>query len=93
MPLDQDIARTAAEQANKLFGQWMPERWLSLFIDAYDDIAECREIDRIMNMSEQELAADLAKSGETMEAVAARGRAIFERACAQVDAATAVPNG
>jgi hypothetical protein len=43
--IDSDIARRAAEQANKLFGQWMPERWLSLFIDSYDDIEACREAD------------------------------------------------
>jgi hypothetical protein len=42
MPLDQDIARTAAEQANKLFGKWMPERWIDLFIDCYDDIKAAR---------------------------------------------------
>jgi hypothetical protein len=82
MPLDQDIARTAAEQANKLFGQWMPESWLNLFIDAYDDIEACREVDRIMKMSEGELAAELAKDGETIESVAAQGRAAFERALA-----------
>jgi hypothetical protein len=40
--LDADLARTAAEQANSLFGQWMPERWLNLFIDSYNDIAACR---------------------------------------------------
>lgn len=48
MPLDHDIAREAALQANKLFGQWMPERWLALFIDVYDDIAECREVDQTL---------------------------------------------
>lgn len=42
MPLDQELARTAAEQANRLFGQWMPERWLQLFIDSYNDIEACR---------------------------------------------------
>jgi hypothetical protein len=42
MPLDRNNVRAAAEQANKLFGQWMPERWLNLFIDAYDDIEACR---------------------------------------------------
>ncbi len=80
MPIDQDIARTAAQQANKLFGQWMPERWLNLFIDAYGDIEVCREVDRIMDMSETELAADLAKDGETIESAAAKARAAFDRA-------------
>lgn len=37
-PLNPEIARLAAAQASKLFGQWMPERWLNLFIDSYDDI-------------------------------------------------------
>ncbi len=41
-PIDPEIARLAAQTANKLFGQWMPERWLNLFIDAYDDMSVCR---------------------------------------------------
>ena len=45
MPLDHDVARMAAEQANKLFGQWMPERWLNLFVDAYEDIEACRAVE------------------------------------------------
>lgn len=44
MPLDREIVRIAASQTNKLFGQWMPERWLNLFIDAYDDIEACRTV-------------------------------------------------
>lgn len=42
MSLDQNIARAAAAQANTLFGKWMPERWLNLFIDSYNDIEACR---------------------------------------------------
>lgn len=42
--IDMDIARVAAEQANKLFGQWIPERWLNLFVDSYNDIEACRAV-------------------------------------------------
>ena len=40
---------------------------------------------RIMQMSEEELIAELAKDGETLESAAAKGRAAFERAKAIVD--------
>jgi len=40
--MDMDIARAAAEQANNLFGKWMPERWLMLFVDSYNDIEACK---------------------------------------------------
>lgn len=39
--IDRGIARNAALNANSAFGQWMPERWLNIFMDSYDDIAEC----------------------------------------------------
>jgi hypothetical protein len=42
MALNREIARAAGQQANILFGQWMPERWLNLFIDAYNDIESRR---------------------------------------------------
>lgn len=41
--MNRETARTAAEQANKLFGQWMPQRWLDLFLDSYEDIEGCRD--------------------------------------------------
>lgn len=34
--LDWERARKAAEEANKDFGQWMPQRWLELFRQHYD---------------------------------------------------------
>lgn len=42
LPINPDVVRDAAEQANKLFGQWMPEKWVNLFIDSYDDIVATR---------------------------------------------------
>lgn len=44
-----------------------------------------REIARIMGLSEADLAAEVTRNGETPESVAAKCRAIFERACAIVD--------
>lgn len=41
-PINPEDARAAAEQSNRLFGQWMPERWLNLFIDSYNDIVSSR---------------------------------------------------
>jgi truncated hemoglobin YjbI len=34
--IDRQIASRAAEDANRTFGQWMPDAWLRLFEDAYD---------------------------------------------------------
>ena len=45
--MNDEIARLAAQQANKLYGQWMPERWLNLFLDSYADIEACREAEPI----------------------------------------------
>ena len=43
-------------------------------------------VERIMNMmSEDDLRAELAKDGETLESAATRGRAAFERAKMIVD--------
>jgi hypothetical protein len=54
-----------------------------------------REVARIMGLSDAEIAAEVTRDGETPESVAARCRAIFERACAIVDTrrAGAVTNG
>jgi hypothetical protein len=38
--IDKTRACRAAEKANARFGQWMPGRWLSLFIEAYNGEAE-----------------------------------------------------
>lgn len=35
--IDPERACRAAEAANHRFGQWMPQRWLDLFIRAYND--------------------------------------------------------
>lgn len=35
--LDRSRATEAAVVANHAYGQWMPERWLHLFLDAYED--------------------------------------------------------
>lgn len=50
-----------------------------------DDVERDREVERIMNMSEDELRADLEKDGDTIEAAAARMQAAFERAKMIVD--------
>ncbi len=34
--IDRDRATKAAAEANTAYGQWMPERWLHLFLDAYE---------------------------------------------------------
>lgn len=34
--IDRERAAKAAVEANNAFGQWMPERWLHLFLDAYE---------------------------------------------------------
>lgn len=34
--LDFEKVSKAAQQANQQYGQWMPERWLQLFVAAYD---------------------------------------------------------
>lgn len=34
--IDRQRATKAAEAANQAYGQWMPERWLHLFLDAYE---------------------------------------------------------
>jgi hypothetical protein len=39
MKIDWKIANQAAQQANANYGQWMPERWLQLFVKAYDALA------------------------------------------------------
>lgn len=36
VPIDRDRAAKAAVEANTAYGQWMPERWLYLFLDAYE---------------------------------------------------------
>ena len=36
--LDKALAGKAAELANKRFGQWMPERWLYLFVEEYNKL-------------------------------------------------------
>ncbi|GAC1042312.1 hypothetical protein [Rhizobium sp. No.120] len=34
--IDRQKAADAAVKANHAYGQWMPERWLHLFLDAYE---------------------------------------------------------
>jgi hypothetical protein len=34
--IDRERAAKAAVEANNAYGQWMPERWLHLFLDAYE---------------------------------------------------------
>jgi len=34
--LDFEKVNEAAQSANKQFGQWMPERWIQLFVAAYN---------------------------------------------------------
>jgi hypothetical protein len=65
------------------------------FRDFCRDRDDRREIARIMGLSEAELAAEVTRDGETPESVAAKCRAIFERACAIVDRrrSSAVSNG
>ena len=48
------------------------------------------EIDHIMSMSEDELRAELAKDGETLESAAARGREAFEKAKTRADMQLAI---
>lgn len=48
------------------------------------------EVNRIMDMSEDELRSELAKEGKTLEGVAAEGRAIFEKAKTQADMQLAI---
>jgi hypothetical protein len=36
MNIDKPKALRAAEDANKRFGQWMPQQWLEFFIEAYN---------------------------------------------------------
>lgn len=55
------------------------------FRDFCRDRDDRREIARIMALSESDLAAEVTRDGETPESVAAKCRAIFERACAIVD--------
>lgn len=40
------------------------------------------QVEEILTMSEDELAAELAKDGETIESAATKARAIFERVAA-----------
>jgi hypothetical protein len=49
------------------------------------DQEDRREIARIMSLSDAEICAEVTRDGETPESVAAKCRAIFERACAIVD--------
>lgn len=35
-PIDRQRATDAAVKANHAYGQWMPEHWLHLFLDAYE---------------------------------------------------------
>lgn len=53
-------------------------------------MTEDAEVERIMNMSEDELRAELAKEGKTMEAVAAEMTQIFERAKAEAEIRRAI---
>lgn len=52
--------------------------------------ADDDEVDRIMTMSEDELRAELAAEGKTMEGVAAEMRQIFERAKVEADMRLAI---
>ena len=63
--------------------------------DFCQDQDDRREIARIMSLSDAEIVAEVTRDGETPEIVAAKCRAIFERACAIVDArlGPSVPNG
>lgn len=38
-PIDRERAAKAAVEANNAYGQWMPERWLNIFLDAYERAA------------------------------------------------------
>lgn len=55
------------------------------FRDFCRDRDNRREVARIMGLSDAEIAAEVTRDGETPESVAAKCRAIFERACAIVD--------
>lgn len=35
--LDREAACKAAARASTEFGQWVPQRWLDIFMSAYDD--------------------------------------------------------
>lgn len=35
--LDRDAACVAAKRASEVLGQWVPQQWLDVFMDAYDD--------------------------------------------------------
>lgn len=63
--------------------------------DFCQDRDDRREIERIMGLSDADIAAEVTRDGETPESVAAKCRAIFERACAIVDErrALVVTNG
>lgn len=79
-----EIAKDASERAAKN-ASVAPQLLYAPILWALQDAAE---INRILNMPEEELAAELAKDGETMESVADSGRAILARAIAIVDAAS-----
>jgi hypothetical protein len=38
MTIDKTVAYEAAEKANRKYGQWMPQRWLDAFIEAYAEL-------------------------------------------------------
>ncbi len=57
---DRDVARAAAETANKLYKQWMPQQWLLLFMDAYEDIAACRAAPPPLPVAWQRIIKDCA---------------------------------
>lgn len=71
-----------------------PKRWRDANGDHWcclpsPDVATA-EVDRIMNLSEEELRAELEADGDTLEGAADRGRVAFERAKVQADAKIAI---
>lgn len=52
--------------------------------DFCQDRDDRREIARIMSLSDAEITAEVTRDGQTPESIAAKCRAIFERACAIV---------
>jgi len=73
-----DIAKDAAERTARNAGV-APQLLYAPILWALQDAAE---INRILNMPEEQLIAEL-EPGETLESVAASGRATLERAIAQ----------
>ncbi len=58
MAIDKIPAALAAREANERFGQWMPEQWLWLFVEAYNRIEARKRLYRPTSGTEGECFAE-----------------------------------